>query len=101
LSGLSAGQECRGGDRLAAGAALTSLRASGIEVGAHGDEYRFEHRRRQDAGVGVVARAVIAREQSDPANIARSAVREWDRRALLTERHDRALVRDPAERHDG
>ena len=39
--------------------------AAGIEVAAHRREHRAEHLRRQHAGVGVVARAVIAVENGE------------------------------------
>ena len=56
LSGVSAGQERRGSSWL-----RLILRVPGVEISAgRCGEHRAEHLRRQHAGVGVVARAVIA-----------------------------------------
>ncbi len=66
LSGVPAGQERRGSRRV----------DSGVEVGAHGSEHGAEHVGRQHAGVRVVARAVIAIEQREPADRVPRAVRE-------------------------
>ena len=93
LSGVPAGQERRGGGRLA---------VRTVEVGAHLREDRAEHLRRQHAGVRVVARAVIAREQRASSPISSDA--PWPNGAAapaVAERGDGALVRDAAERHDG
>ena len=78
LSGVSAGQERR---------SRSSPGFRRRDSSAHGREHRAEHFGRQHAGVGVVARAVIAAENSVSAPIAAvRAVAERGRRALGAER---------------
>ena len=45
---------------------------SGVEIGAHRREHLAEHLRRQHAGVGVVARAVIAANSAQLADLVRA-----------------------------
>ena len=71
-----------------------------VEVVAHCSKHRAKHLRRQHAGVGVVARAVIAREQRERADRSAAAMLEGRRRALGAERLHRRLMGDAAERHD-
>src|SRR4029079_19639 len=61
----------------------------------------LKHLRRQHAGVGVVARAVIADEETQLSDLVRRPVAERRGGAALIERDDRALVRNSAERDDG
>ena len=75
LSGVSAGQERGRGRRL----------ASGVEISAHRREHVAEHLRRQHAGVGVVARAVIAAKTASSAPIVVPRA--------MAERRGRALAR--------
>src|SRR5262245_32058114 len=69
-------------------------------MGAHGREDRCEHRGRQDTGVGVVTRAMIAREQPELSDIRCGTMRKGNRRAALAQRHHGTVVRDSTKRHD-
>src|SRR4051795_13324316 len=70
-----------------------------VEVLAHCSKHRAKHLRRQHAGVGVVARAMIAREQRERADRGAAAMLEGRRRALVAERLHGRLMGDSAERH--
>ena len=61
---------------------VVALASQCVEVGAHRREHRAEHLRRQHAGIGVVARAVIAAEQRDGADVGLAAMAERRGRAL-------------------
>src|SRR4029079_3283512 len=60
----------------------------------------LEHRRRQLAGVGVVARAMKAVEQGRVRELGRGAVAEGELRRLLIEGAHRRFMRDAAEGDD-
>src|SRR4029078_1766726 len=57
-----------------------------IKVFAHRSKHRAKHVRRQHAGVGVVARAVIAREQRERPDLGPAAMAERRRRAFRAQR---------------
>ena len=72
-----------------------------VQERARRGEHVAEHLRRQHAGIRVVARAVIAHEDAQLADLVRRAVTERRGRAAVVERRQRAVVGNPPERDDG
>ncbi len=71
-----------------------------IQVHAHLREYIAKHLRRQHAGVGVVAGAVIAVEQHEIAHHACAAMGEWVISSPRGLRPYQCFVGNPAKRND-
>ena len=74
--------------------------ASIFEILPHVPEHGAEHLRRQHAGVRVVARAVIAREQRHVADSCAAAMLERRAPTSSPQRRHHAVMRDAAERED-
>ena len=72
-----------------------------IQISAHARKHRAKHLRRQHAGVGVVARAVIAGEQRERPDLRAAAMAERGLLQLVAQRAHRRLVRDAPQRDDG
>ena len=71
-----------------------------IQIRFYLRKHAAEHVRRQDPGVGVVTRAMIAVVKFHVAGLVDRAVRERRRGAAQAERLQRRFVRNAAERHD-
>src|ERR1700730_1519861 len=80
-------------------APLPTLRC--VEISARGREHVLKHLRRQHAGIGVVARAMVAHEEAQLSDVVRAAMGEWRARTTMVEGRNGGLVGDASERDDG
>ena len=76
-------------------------RLDAVEIGAEVREDGLEHRGGQAAGLGVVARAVVAVEDGEAAEVVAGAVGEGVMGEAAVEGADERLVGDAAEAEDG